>query len=76
MSLINFKLILISSISLILFYFSVIKFTSKKVNEIGKTESFFQGKALELVNISIKSFKDIVLHNSKMYFVTNFSKII
>ncbi len=75
-SLINFKLILISSISLILFYFGVIKFTSKKVNEISKTESFFQGKALELVNISIKSFKDIILHDSKKYFVKKFSNII
>ena len=75
-SLINFKLILISSILLILFYFGVIKFTSKKVNEISKTESFFQGKALELVNISIKSFKDIILHDSKKYFVKKFSNII
>ena len=75
-SLINFKLILISFISLILFYFGVIKFTSKKVNEISKTESFFQGKALELVNISIKSFKDIILHDSKKYFVKKFSNII
>ena len=76
MSLINLKLILISSISLILFYFFVIKFTSKKINEIGDMESYFQGKALELVNISIKSYKDIILHNSKKYFVNNFSKII
>ena len=76
MSLINFKLILLSSFFLILFYFSIIKFTSKKVNEIGKTESFFQGKALELVNISIKSFKDIVLHDSKKYFVSNFSNTV
>ena len=75
-SLINFKLILISSALLILFYFGVIKFTSKKVNEISKTESFFQGKALELVNISIKSFKDIILHDSKKYFVKKFSNII
>jgi len=76
MSLINFKLILLSSFCLILFYFGIIKFTSKKVNEIGKTESFFQGKALELVNISIKSFKDIILHDSKKYFVSNFSNTI
>ncbi len=75
-SLINFKLILLSSFCLILFYFSVIKFTSNKVNEISKTESFFQGKALELVNISIKSFKDLILHDSKKYFVKKFSKII
>ena len=37
---------------------------------------FFQGKALELVNISIKSFKDIILHDSKKYFVKKFSNII
>jgi len=76
MSLINFKLILLSSFCLILFYFGIIKFTSKRVNEIGKTESFFQGKALELVNISIKSFKDIILHDTKKYFVSNFSNTI
>ena len=76
MSLINFKLILLSSLSLMLFYLLIIKLTSKKMDLISKTEAFFEGKALELVNISIKSFKDITLYNSKKYFINNFSKLI
>ena len=76
MSLINFKLILLSSLFLMLFYLLIIKLTSKKLDLISKTEAFFEGKALELVNISIKSFKDITLYNSKKYFINNFSKLI
>jgi ABC-type bacteriocin/lantibiotic exporter with double-glycine peptidase domain len=75
-SFVNFKLILISSIFLILFYLTVIKSTKKKVNEIGKIESFYQGKTLDLINISIKSFKEIILYNAKKYFENQFLKII
>lgn len=75
-SFVNFKLILISSFFLILFYLTVIKSTKKKINEIGKIESFYQGKTLDLINISIKSFKEIILYNAKKYFENQFLKII
>lgn len=75
-SIINFKLIFISSISLILFYAIVIKFTKKKVNAISNIESYYQGKTLDLINISIKSFKEIILYDAKKYFENQFLKVI
>lgn len=76
MSIINFQLILTTTLFLLIYYFIISKIVSKKINEIGYIENYYAGKALNLISLIIKTFKEVILYNKQPQQNKIFSKLI
>ena len=76
MSMINFELILITTLLLLIYYFIISKIVSKITNKVSYIENSFVGKAFNQISLITKNFKEIILYDKKNYLNKKFSKLI